>query len=248
MRTSFAIAAGALGLGLAMWMTPVNAQGPMYDRVNVSLPYTVTIGDHTLQPGDYVIQQLQDQSAGGRVLLIYSDQGMKFETTAMTIPALDINTPDNTKVVLHHFGPDYYLDKIWIQGKDYGYEFPLPNSVKQREKERMQPVSVAANYQSVPDTTTSANASVTPAPVTPVPAPPAPVTPAPAPPAPLATVMPPAEPQPMATAPSAMDNTSADRSMDNSGRTMPNTSAGWLMMLLGGGTLSGAGLMLRRKR
>jgi LPXTG-motif cell wall-anchored protein len=29
---------------------------------------------------------------------------------------------------------------------------------------------------------------------------------------------------------------------------MPKTSAGWLMMLLGGSSLSGAGLMLRRKR
>lgn len=272
MRINFAIAAGALALGLATWITPVtNAQGPMYDRVNVSLPYTVTIGDHTLQPGDYVIQQLGSQS-GSRVLLIYSDKGMKFETSAMTIPAVEVNTPESTKIVLHRFGSDYYFDKIWIQGKDYGYEFPLPNSVKQRESERMQAVSVPANYQAVPDTTTatttSAETSVTPAPVTPEP-----VTPEPAATA-TQTTPPAAEPQPMVDAnqnassastapapmaPSTMDNNSADRSMDNSGsgnagntgrsdRSMPNTSAGWLMMLLSGGTLSGAGLMLRRKR
>jgi LPXTG-motif cell wall-anchored protein len=29
---------------------------------------------------------------------------------------------------------------------------------------------------------------------------------------------------------------------------MPHTYAGWLMMLLGGTSLSGAGFMLRRKR
>ena len=29
---------------------------------------------------------------------------------------------------------------------------------------------------------------------------------------------------------------------------MPETSAGWVMMLLGGGTLSGLGMMLNRKR
>ena len=121
----------------------------MYDRVNVNLPYTVTIGDRTLQPGDYVIQQLRDQGGGSRVLLIYSDNGMKFETSAMTIPALDQNTPENTKVILHHFGNDYYFDKVWIQGKDYGYEFPVPDSVKARERERMQPVSVAATYSTV---------------------------------------------------------------------------------------------------
>src|SRR4051795_2952219 len=149
------ITAGVVGLGLAAWNTPSKAQGPMYDRVNVSLPYTVTVGDRTLQPGDYVIQQLRDQGGGSRVLLIYSDNGMKFETSAMTIPALDQNTPENTKVVLHHFGNDYYFDKVWIQGKDYGYEFPVPDSVKARERERMQPISVAATYSTVQQTDTT---------------------------------------------------------------------------------------------
>src|SRR3982751_4817057 len=149
------ITAGVVALGLAAWNTPSNAQGPMYDRVNVTLPYSVTIGDRTLQPGDYVIQQLRDQGGGSRVLLIYSDNGMKFETSAMTIPALDQNTPESTKVVLHHFGNDYYFDKVWIQGKDYGYEFPVPDSVKARERERMQPISVAATYSTVQQTDTS---------------------------------------------------------------------------------------------
>src|SRR6185295_9868322 len=85
---TFAIAAGAMALGLALWTTPGSAQGPMWDRVNVNLPYTVTICDKTLQPGDYVIQQNRDSGGGSKVLLIYSDKGMKFETSAMTIPAL----------------------------------------------------------------------------------------------------------------------------------------------------------------
>src|SRR5215469_5946957 len=148
----FSSGAAALALGAALWVAPgkVQGQGPLYDRVNVNLPYTVTIGDKVLQPGEYVIQQLNSSSGDSRVLLIYGDNGMKFETSAMTIPCLDPNTARDTRVMLHHFGNDYYFDKVWIQGKDYGYEFPLPNSVKQREKEEMQPVSVAANYSSTP--------------------------------------------------------------------------------------------------
>jgi hypothetical protein len=155
------ITAGVVALGLAAWNTPSKAQGPMYDRVNVSLPYAVTIGDRTLQPGDYVIQQLRDQGGGSRVLLIYSDNGMKFETSAMTIPALDQNTPEHTRVILHHFGNDYYFDKVWIQGKDYGYEFPVPDSVKARERERMQPISVAATYSTVQSSDTTTNTTTT---------------------------------------------------------------------------------------
>src|SRR5437763_10832816 len=155
------ITAGVVALGLAAWNTPSKAQGPMYDRVNVTLPYSVTIGDRTLQPGEYVIQQLRDMGGGSRVLLIYSDNGMKFETSAMTIPALDQNTPESTKVVLHHFGNDYYFDKVWIQGKDYGYEFPVPDSVKARERERMQPISVAATYSTVPQTDVATTTNTT---------------------------------------------------------------------------------------
>src|SRR5512141_3042406 len=98
------ITAGVMALGLAAWLTPSKAQGPLYDRVNVNLPYSVTIGDRTLQPGDYVIQQLRDNGGGSRVLLNYAYNVMKFETSAMTIPALQGTsmTPESTKVVLHH--------------------------------------------------------------------------------------------------------------------------------------------------
>ena len=42
-------AAATLALGLAAWcsFSTVQAQ-PLYDRVNVNLPYAVTIGDKTL--------------------------------------------------------------------------------------------------------------------------------------------------------------------------------------------------------
>jgi hypothetical protein len=225
---TIAIAAGVLALGLATWTTPGNAQGPLYDRVNVTLPYAVTVGDRTLQPGDYVIQQLRDNGGGSRVLLIYSDNGMKFETSAMTIPTLDPNTPEKTSVILHHFGPDYFFDKVWIQGKDYGYEFPLPDSVKARERERMAAVSVPATYTTVEQAATTKQTTVAPATTT--------------------------QPQTVTETPATTPVTPAPEPSANREEPapapppMPHTSAGWLMMLLGGSSLSGAGMMLRRKR
>ena len=283
------ITAGVVALGLAS-LTPSKAQGPLYDRVNVNLPYTVTIGDRTLPPGDYVIQQLRDQGGGSRVLLIYSDNGMKFETSAMTIPALQGTavTQDNTRVMLHHFGNDYYFDKVWIQGKDYGYEFPLPDSVKSRQRERMEPISVAANYSSVQSTEATTSAATTKQTTTPAatnsqttttaatnkqttsPAATTPATSAatsgqttlgraaeqqattPSTTTSTMTAQNKSTMQPattpsttMATSTAAQHNATSAGSAD---RTMPNTSAGWLMMLLSGGALSSASFALRRKR
>jgi LPXTG-motif cell wall-anchored protein len=68
----------------------------------------------------------------------------------------------------------------------------------------------------------------------------------------------PVEPPPTPAATPAPDTSanSADRSApdqtpaDNTPAPtrMPNTAANWVMMLISGGTLSGAGLWLRRKR
>jgi len=149
-------------MGLAM--APVFAQGPLYDTVKVNLPYTVTVGERTLPPGEYTIKQFNDSGTNSRILLIYSDNGMKFETTAMTIPALDPNTARDTQVILDNVDNKYYMSKIWIQGKDYGYEFPLPRELKERSKEQVASVNVPGTYSSVKsetESTTTANTNTT---------------------------------------------------------------------------------------
>lgn len=242
---SFTFAASALVLGLATFVAPSTVQAqPMFDRVDVNLPYSVTIGDKTLQPGKYVIQQLDSASGGSQVLLIYGDNGMKFQTSALTIPALQNRTQPDTRVVLHHIGNDYYFDKVWVQGKDYGYEFPLPNSVKQREREAMAPVSVAANASSVPAAT--AHAATTQAATTQATTTQAATTT-------QQTTTQQATTQQATTTPattttqSTMQPATTQGEANRSTPAMPHTDAGWLMMLLGGGALSGLGARLRRK-
>lgn len=203
----------------------------MYDTVIVDLPYSVTINNTVLAPGHYVIRQLDDPSGGSRVIQIFSDDGMKLQTTVMTIPTLDNNTPEHTKVVLHHYGDNYYFDKIWVQGKNYGYEFPLPKSIKDRTVE--QGYTVAATYQSNQNQQTVAQNTPPPPAPAPEPAPEAAPAPAPAPPAEMAQNTPPPAPAPEpepAPAP----------------QTMPQTSIGWLTLIASGSLLSGAGLLLRR--
>jgi len=245
--------AGALTLGIAMMSTPRVQAQPLDDRVTVDMPYTTTVGHKTLQPGKYIIQRLSSQSGGGRVLLFYSNDGMKFETSSMTIPALDINTARDTKVVLTRVGDDYYYNKIWVQGKQYGYEFPLPKAVRLRQKELMAqvvvPASTSNSSSTITSTTTVAQAETEPTPVVeekiveqeiarveePVPVP----------------VAEP-EPTPVAETPVVAEElpNTAHREMDQNPapEVLPKTAAGWLATMLGGSGLLGAGLMLRRKQ
>lgn len=246
----YAIMAAALTLGIAMLVSPGAQSQPLDDRVIVNMPYTTTVGHKTLPPGEYVIQRLHSAS-GSRVLLIYSDKGMKFETSAMTIPCLDINTARDTKVVLTRIGDDYFYDKVWVQGKDYGYEFPLPKEARLRRKELMAKVTVPASTSTSTITTTTTTeaerAAVeeqavvqqaevkteteietkveTPVVETPVQAEP--------------------EPELTETANREMDQNPAPAPAERT--TMPKTYTGWLAMMLGGGALLGAGLALSKK-
>ncbi|MCC6586506.1 MAG: hypothetical protein IT168_07285 [Bryobacterales bacterium] len=136
------------------------AQGPLYDKVIVDLPYPVTINHQRLEPGEYTIREMQS-AAKTRVLQIFKDGGTTFETSAMTIPTLDNNTPEDTKVVLHKVGDnEYYFDKIWIQGKNYGYEFVLPEEVRNRQHESS---TVAGRFVPMNQQTSTTSSTTTPA-------------------------------------------------------------------------------------
>jgi hypothetical protein len=120
----------------------LRSQG-LTDGIKVTLPEPVTVGDVVLDPGEYEIRRAS--SVTDQVLRIFSNDKLRYQTNVLTIPALDKDTPEETKVILHHIGDKYYFDKIWMQGKDYGYEFVLPDKVRALQKELA--VSVAAKYQ-----------------------------------------------------------------------------------------------------
>lgn len=212
------------------------AQGPLYDRITVNLPYPVHVNGTTLPAGDYDIRQHESTAGGSRVVHFFTDRGMQLETTAMAIPTVDNRTPSETKLVVERFGSDYYLNKIWVQGKDYGYEFPIPDDVRNRQREASAPATVSATYTAAEPRVETAQAIPPPAPAperaepAPAPAPePAPVAaPEPAPAAPVAAAPAP-EPAPQA----------ADR-------TMPETAGNWLNLMLGGVLMAASGLALRR--
>jgi len=241
-------------LAFAMLVSPNAKSQPLDDKVTVTMPYTTTIGHKTLPPGDYVIKRMSSQS-GSRVLLVYSDDGMKFETSAMTIPVLDPDVARDTKIILSRVGDDYYYDKVWVQGKSYGYQFILPKEVRARQRELLainaksgstggsstitttttttaqaeQPVVAEETVQQPVETQSEVQTQTEVAQAEP----PAPV----------------AEPEP-----APLPENSADRAADEPApapaparEEMPATAAGWLGMVLGGASLLGAGLKLNRK-
>jgi hypothetical protein len=143
-RIFFITSVSIAGIGAG----PVRASDQaLYDKVGVDLPYPVSVNGTVLQPGHYVFRQIDDAGSGSRALMILSDQGTKLKPDSFTITTPGGKTPEHTSVQLQRYGDQYYFNKLWIGGRNYGYEFPLPAAVKDRGPESMQAFTVPAKYE-----------------------------------------------------------------------------------------------------
>jgi hypothetical protein len=123
----------------------------LIDGIRVTLPEAVTVGDKVLEPGEYEIRR--PSSANRDILQIFNKGKMVYETNVLTVATgPDSKDPKETKVVLHHIGDAYYFDKIWMEDRNYGWEFPLPERVRALQRETA--LNVAARFES-PQMTTS---------------------------------------------------------------------------------------------
>jgi hypothetical protein len=99
------------------------AAAQMVDIITVKLPYAATVGNITLPAGEYTIRDLKEDGSSP-VLEIRS-----VKTNGVSAMVVPTRTPGasatvRTQVVLRHEGNHYQVDKIWLQGRDFGYELP----------------------------------------------------------------------------------------------------------------------------
>ena len=209
------------------------AQGPAGDQVIVTFDRPVQVGSQTLPAGDYTIRQVT--SAGNpRVLEFTSENGMKVDAAVTAIPILNNTPPTQTKVVLQDEGGGARLSRIWVQGKNYGYEFPgtataatPPAAASTRLEGTFAPVADRPEAPVIAQAQPSETPSTPPAQAeTPAQAPAA--APAPQPEA--------ASPAPAAPAPAAAE--------------VPDTALGWADLMFGGMLVAATGLLfyLRAER
>ena len=119
-RVSFG--AGALVLLCAAFV-PATGQGPAGDEIRVTFDRETQVGSEMLPAGDYTVRQVTSAS-NPRILAFRTDHGTKLEGTVAAIPVMRNTPPPDTRVVIDDEGGAPRLTRIWVQGKNYGYEFP----------------------------------------------------------------------------------------------------------------------------
>ena len=92
--------------------------------VRAKIPFAFTMGDKKLQAGQYTFSRL---SADNRGILVSNvdDNTSMFQSTF----GAQVLTPQNeSKLVFHRYGDQYFLEQIWTAGEREGTEVPESRS------------------------------------------------------------------------------------------------------------------------
>jgi hypothetical protein len=133
------LAASVLSITAAILSVPDKAQAQSYpssDTFQVTLLHAVIVNGKALQPGNYNMEPLNIAGGDSPVLVIRGDNETHVEISAMTFPTYAPRPQTATRVLFHHIGGKYYIDRIWVKGQNYGYAFKLPKDVVARAGER----------------------------------------------------------------------------------------------------------------
>jgi hypothetical protein len=123
---------GAFCVLSALTVASFEAKAQDFTSVKVNLPYTVTVWEQQLQPGEYTIRPI-DEASG--IFAVYKD-GIDFETLVHAIPAEKLDPATRSELVLRSDGQEYSLDQMWIAGLNRGFQFLSPESARSRQREK----------------------------------------------------------------------------------------------------------------
>lgn len=116
-------------LGLVMMVVPATGQS----RSAVAhIPFSFTVGDQTLEPGEYRVGNV---FANDGVLRISSRES-KANAVRMTHSIQASKIPEKGKLVFRRYGEQYFLSEVWTGGNQVGQQLLKSKREKAIERER----------------------------------------------------------------------------------------------------------------
>jgi hypothetical protein len=105
------------------------AQAQEY-RVKADVPFDFIIGNQVHKAGNYDIKRVNPVSS----LLLVDSASEGKATIVNAMPCADQSWAKSTKLVFHRSGDTYFLYQVWVEGRQFGSEFPTPKRETQLAK------------------------------------------------------------------------------------------------------------------
>jgi hypothetical protein len=112
------------GLLVTLGIVTVVAQTNL--RLKANIPFEFMVSGKTLPAGEYAITP---QASSG-VTAIENDETRDF-AFALTNSVETLGYSDQSKLIFHRYGNQYFLSQIWMEGSSTGREVPMSKAEKE---------------------------------------------------------------------------------------------------------------------
>ena len=106
-------------LSLFVTLAAVSAYAQSDMRLNVNIPFEFSITNHVLPAGEYTVSQLPQN---GQKILVIRSVDCSLHEMFLTLSTQARTTPNQSALVFHRYGDQYFLSKVWTGGNDRGHE------------------------------------------------------------------------------------------------------------------------------
>jgi hypothetical protein len=93
---------------------------PSHRLMTVSIPFAFGVGDQTLPSGKYIVLTVTPE----RSIRVVSSDG-SHSAVVNTLPNYAQAPSENSRLVFHKYGPEYFLVEVWTAGENVARN-PLP--------------------------------------------------------------------------------------------------------------------------
>ena len=108
---------------LLLMLTAVSVAAQSERSKVTNIPFSFIVGEKTLPPGEYTVEPNRRDS--DRFWLVQSRDG-RTSCLFTTMPVRANQTHEETKLVFHRYGDQYFLSQIWTVGANSGRELLMP--------------------------------------------------------------------------------------------------------------------------
>ena len=105
---------------VGMAFSALSATAQTIAELKIDLPHAARVGSPSLPAGSYMIRNVKD--AGGVSIIEFAAVDNHVSVIAMAQKILLETPTDRTELVLRATPDKYVVDRIWLEGRDYGYE------------------------------------------------------------------------------------------------------------------------------
>lgn len=109
-----------------LFTTVASANAQLSNPIRAKIPFDFSMGDKKLPAGEYSFRRLSEFSSDKTMLVSNLDSSTR--VFQLTFGARVLTPKDQSTLVFHRYGDQYFLEQIWTSGEQEGTQLPESRS------------------------------------------------------------------------------------------------------------------------